>query len=129
MNALSEDSKPIYDRALLLHGHKRDEILTLEEVRQYGIDSFSLLPYPRHIEGRPSLSSLWCSDWLGLPHGLSFGSGSTCQHFGSVFGGQARTLHILSVTRSGLVLPIPLGSMMLSFGIYGISSGCNKPMA
>jgi hypothetical protein len=33
--------KPDYDRALLLHGPKRDEVLTLEEVRQYGIDSFS----------------------------------------------------------------------------------------
>ena len=33
--------KPVYDRALLLHGPKRDEVLTLEEVRQYGIDSFS----------------------------------------------------------------------------------------
>jgi hypothetical protein len=33
--------KPVYDRALLLHGPKRDEVLTLEEVQQYGIDSFS----------------------------------------------------------------------------------------
>ena len=33
--------KQVYDRALLLHGPKRDEVLTLEEVRQYGIDSFS----------------------------------------------------------------------------------------
>jgi hypothetical protein len=33
--------KPVYDRALLLHGPKRDKVLTLEEVLQYGIDSFS----------------------------------------------------------------------------------------
>jgi hypothetical protein len=33
--------KPVYDRALLLHGPKRDKVLTLEEVQQYGIDSFS----------------------------------------------------------------------------------------
>src|SRR5258708_15146910 len=33
--------KPVYDRALLLHGPKRDKVLTLKEVRQYGIDSFS----------------------------------------------------------------------------------------
>ena len=33
--------KPVYDRALLLHGPKRDEVLTLEEVQQYGIDSFA----------------------------------------------------------------------------------------
>src|SRR5260221_11230492 len=39
MNAPSEDRKPVYDRALLLHGPKRDDILTLEAVRQYGIDS------------------------------------------------------------------------------------------
>src|SRR5260221_12266649 len=47
MNAPSEDRKPVYDRALLLHGPKRDEILTLEEVRQYGIDSFSDPDYVR----------------------------------------------------------------------------------
>src|SRR5215469_6029665 len=33
--------KPVYDRALLLLGPKRDEVLTLEEVRQYGVDSFA----------------------------------------------------------------------------------------
>jgi hypothetical protein len=47
MNAPSEDRKPVYDRALLLHGPKRDEVLTLEEVRQYGIDSFSDPDYVR----------------------------------------------------------------------------------
>jgi len=29
-----------YDRALLLHGPKRNDVLTLAEVRQYGTDSF-----------------------------------------------------------------------------------------
>jgi hypothetical protein len=33
--------KPVYDRGLLLHGPKRDKVLTLKEVLQYGIDSFS----------------------------------------------------------------------------------------
>jgi hypothetical protein len=33
--------KPVYDRALLLLGPKRNKVLTLEEVRQYGVDSFS----------------------------------------------------------------------------------------
>src|SRR6516225_6551152 len=47
MSAPSEDSKPVYDRALLLHGPKRDKVLTLEEVRQYGIDSFSDPDYVR----------------------------------------------------------------------------------
>jgi hypothetical protein len=42
-----EDRKPVYDRALLLHGSKRNQILTLEEVRQYGIDSFSDPDYVR----------------------------------------------------------------------------------
>jgi hypothetical protein len=31
----------LYDRALLLHGSKRNDLLTLEEVRRYGSDSFS----------------------------------------------------------------------------------------
>ncbi len=30
---------PVYDRALLLHGAKRDEVLSLAEVQQYGRDS------------------------------------------------------------------------------------------
>jgi hypothetical protein len=47
MSAPSEDCKPVYDRALLLHGPKRDEVLTLKEVRQYGIDSFSDPDYVR----------------------------------------------------------------------------------
>jgi hypothetical protein len=33
--------KPVYDRVLLLLGPKRNKVLTLEEVRQYGVDSFS----------------------------------------------------------------------------------------
>jgi hypothetical protein len=33
--------QPIYDRALLLYGHKRNKVLSLHEVRQYGADSFS----------------------------------------------------------------------------------------
>lgn len=38
-------SRPLYDRALLLHGAKRNEMLTLDEVRQYGTDSFSDADY------------------------------------------------------------------------------------
>lgn len=41
---------PMYDRALLLHGAKRNEVLTLHEVRQYGIDSFADPDY-LHIYG------------------------------------------------------------------------------
>jgi hypothetical protein len=37
----------MYDRALLLLGPKRNKVLTLEEVRQYGIDSFSDPDYVR----------------------------------------------------------------------------------
>ena len=33
--------EPVHDRALLLHGHKRDKVLTLEEVQRYGSDSCS----------------------------------------------------------------------------------------
>jgi hypothetical protein len=39
--------KPVYDRALLLLGPKRNKVLTLEEVRQYGVDSFSDADYLR----------------------------------------------------------------------------------
>jgi hypothetical protein len=42
MNEYRTDAeKPLHDRALLLHGPKRNKVLTLEEVRQYGSDSFS----------------------------------------------------------------------------------------
>jgi len=34
-------STPRYDRALLLHGSKRNEVLTLSEIEQYGRDCFS----------------------------------------------------------------------------------------
>jgi len=47
MSAPSRESKPVYNRALLLHGPKRQEVLTLEEVWQYGIDSFSDADYVR----------------------------------------------------------------------------------
>ena len=33
-------SGPRHDRSLLLHGTKRNEVLTLAEVRRYGSDSF-----------------------------------------------------------------------------------------
>src|SRR6516165_7692931 len=32
---------PVYDRALLLHGSKRNEVLSLAEIERYGLDSFS----------------------------------------------------------------------------------------
>jgi len=40
MSAPNKGGGPTYDRALLLHGSKRNEILTLREVQQYGSDSF-----------------------------------------------------------------------------------------
>jgi len=42
MNERSKESEtPLHDRALLLHGAKRNQLLTFEEVRRYGTDSFS----------------------------------------------------------------------------------------
>ena len=38
---------PTYDRALLLYGSKRDEVLTLDEVQRYGLDSFADPDYVR----------------------------------------------------------------------------------
>src|ERR1700758_3323642 len=36
---------PVYDRALLLHGSKRNEVLSLAEIEQYGRESFADLDY------------------------------------------------------------------------------------
>jgi hypothetical protein len=47
--------KQVYDRALLLHGPKRDKVLTLEEVQQYGIDSFSDPDYVQIFRMAPSV--------------------------------------------------------------------------
>ncbi|MBV9565178.1 MAG: hypothetical protein JOY90_32715 [Bradyrhizobium sp.] len=44
---LRDGKAPLHDRALLLHGHKRNAVLTLEEVRRYGSDSFSDPDYVR----------------------------------------------------------------------------------
>lgn len=38
-------ASPVYDRALLLHGSKRNEMLTLSEIEQYGLDSFADADY------------------------------------------------------------------------------------
>jgi hypothetical protein len=42
-----ESDEPLHDRALLLHGEKRNELLTLEEIQGYGSDSFSDPDYIR----------------------------------------------------------------------------------
>ncbi|SEC81087.1 hypothetical protein SAMN05444161_1886 [Rhizobiales bacterium GAS191] len=39
--------EPVHDRALLLYGPKRSEVLNLHEVQQYGVDSFSDPDYIR----------------------------------------------------------------------------------
>jgi hypothetical protein len=39
--------QPLHDRTLLLHGQKRNKVLTLEEVQRYGSDSFSDPDYIR----------------------------------------------------------------------------------
>ena len=41
MNNGGGAQRQVYDRGLLLHGSKRNEVLTLGEVQQYGIDSFA----------------------------------------------------------------------------------------
>src|SRR5215831_6543497 len=43
----------LYDRTLLLHGSKRNEVLTLAEVKQYGIDSFADADYVSIYGMRP----------------------------------------------------------------------------
>lgn len=44
---------PRYDHALLLHGPKRNEILSLDEIEQYGLDSFSDSDYVSIYGMRP----------------------------------------------------------------------------
>ena len=41
----SDSSSPVYDRTLLLHGSKRNEMVTLAEIEQYGLDSFGDADY------------------------------------------------------------------------------------
>jgi hypothetical protein len=41
----SNASRPVYDRALLLHSSKRNEVLSLAEIEQYGLDSFADADY------------------------------------------------------------------------------------
>jgi hypothetical protein len=36
---------PVYNRELLLHGPKRNEVLGLAEIEQYGLDSFGDTDY------------------------------------------------------------------------------------
>src|SRR5262245_59785976 len=38
-------SRVVYDRALLLYGRKRNEVLNLAEIEQYGLDSFADADY------------------------------------------------------------------------------------
>jgi hypothetical protein len=46
MNEKVGNAEPrVYDRALLLHGSKRNEMLTLAEIEQYGLDSFADADY------------------------------------------------------------------------------------
>ena len=54
MNGRKGDGEnTVYDRALLLHGAKRNDVLTLEEVQQYGVDSFA------DAENEASLSRIY----------------------------------------------------------------------
>lgn len=55
---IQQKPKLTYDRALLLYGPKRNELLTLREVQQYGIDSFSDADYIQ-VYGMPP------TEWYG----------------------------------------------------------------
>lgn len=54
MSAPNEGGGPTYHRALLLHGSKRNKILTLREVRQYGSDSFGDPDYVQLYSMKPA---------------------------------------------------------------------------
>ena len=55
---MSAADHPVHDRALLLHGAKRNQVLTLEEVERYGIDSFGDANYI-------SIYGMTPSQWYG----------------------------------------------------------------
>jgi hypothetical protein len=57
-HSLDHSDGDLYDRTLLLHGAKRNEVLTLAEVRQYGTDSFGNPDYIS-VYGAPPL------EWYG----------------------------------------------------------------
>jgi hypothetical protein len=44
-NRRSDKPPHHYDRALMLHGSKRNEVLTLAEIKRYGLDSFADADY------------------------------------------------------------------------------------
>ena len=75
MNARTPLTRLLYDRALLLHGPKRNEILTLDEVRQYGTDSFSDVDYlstkPRAVSTRLLAAAKLVSSTAGVVGGVT----------------------------------------------------------
>jgi hypothetical protein len=44
-NQRSDKLPHFYDRALMLHGSKRNEVLTLADIKRYGLDSFADADY------------------------------------------------------------------------------------
>lgn len=54
MGGKSEAQPSLHDRGLLLHGPKRNEVLTLDEVEQYGRDSFGDADYVSIYGMRPA---------------------------------------------------------------------------
>jgi hypothetical protein len=44
-NQRSDKLAHLYDRALMLHGSKRNEVLTLADIKRYGLDSFADADY------------------------------------------------------------------------------------
>src|SRR5260370_10970571 len=44
-NHRSDELPHLYDRVLMLHGSKRNEVLTLAEIKRYGLDSFADADY------------------------------------------------------------------------------------
>src|SRR5260370_27665517 len=44
-NHRSDELPHLYDRVLMLHGSKRNEVLTLAEIERYGLDSFADADY------------------------------------------------------------------------------------
>ena len=61
----------IYDRALLLHGSKRNEVLSLEEIEQYGRDSFANADYVSRTTGSDAVGAFLIDSVGASPSAVS----------------------------------------------------------
>ena len=109
----SNSRSPVYDRALLLDGHKRNEVLTLAEIEQYGWDSFRDADYLSIYGMRPR-------EWYGRGIRLLGRTAVECTRdpLGDRIGlDVAQAAALMPLTRQWLVIDIFAGSCNTLFWI------------